>query len=153
MGGFQRRDRDGGLKGFQRRVNAREPEALDAIAMILTRALKVEVSTPGKGRLYRVRSMRRRRVTLAGHARRADVRMHRASAPGQPPAVDTGSYRNSLGWERVSATKRRVGTGDKRASWFELGTPRMAKRPHFEPAFAKVEREMGNVVGDILGRP
>ena len=153
MAGFRRRDDNGGLRGFQQRVQRREPEALDAIALVLLRSLKVEVSTPGRGRLYRLPTARTRRVALQQHHRRGTPRLHRASAPGQPPTVDTGSYRESFAFARVSATKRRVGTDDKRATWFERGTLRMAKRPHFSVAFRKVEREMGDVLRDILGRP
>lgn len=62
---------------------------------------------------------------------------HRASAPGQAPATDTGSYKNS--WNFQVSTNRfggeaAVGTGDKRGPWLEFGTRRMAARPHLRPA-------------------
>lgn len=74
------------------------------------------LSTPGTGRVYR-----RGRV------------FHRASAPGQPPAPDTGRYRSSWTFqvgEDSDGPYVDVGTNDKRGPWFEFGTRRMQARPH-----------------------
>lgn len=62
---------------------------------------------------------------------------HRASAPGQPPAVDTGHYRASI---RQDIGKDALGLygdigSDLRISvYLELGTRFMAPRPHLRPA-------------------
>jgi len=77
------------------------------------------------GRLYRV----------SGKSRR-----HRASAPGEPPAVDSGKFRTS--WESTTQiignsyisrieTKHNV-NGYTLGSLLEYGTSRMAPRPHHE---------------------
>lgn len=61
---------------------------------------------------------------------------HQASAPGEPPAADTGKYAATIGFaiERDGlGLVGKVGTGDKRGPWLELGTARMAARPHLRP--------------------
>lgn len=125
-----------------RRAGAR---ALSAGAMELVRDVKLELSRPGTGRLYP-------RAPHAGHrdhrgrylARGAGT-MHQASAPGEPPAVDTGQLRNSIEAERVqSDTGRiawRVGTNDERAPSLEFGTlgtgGHIAPRPFLRVAIAR----------------
>ena len=74
------------------------------------------LSTPGTGRTYR-----RGRV------------FHRASAPGAPPAPDTGKYRASWTYQMGEDSEGPyvdVGTNDVRGPWFEFGTRRMEARPH-----------------------
>lgn len=102
-------------------------------ALLLETAVKEMLSRPGSGRLYRKRSV-----------------VHQASAPGEPPAVDTGKYRNSVTHSRpewdgdtVSAS---VGTNDVRAQILEFGGRtgkgrriRIHPRPHFRPALAQAE--------------
>lgn len=138
------------LRAFQRRVEQKEGAALDAIAILLERTLKVEVSTPGRGRTYRLARVSRNGLRQRTKRGVRTYIMHRASAPGDPPTVNLGSYRNSIGWRRMSLTTRRVGTDDQRGKWFEDGTPHMAKRPHFEPALKKIEKEMGKIITDHL---
>jgi hypothetical protein len=75
-----------------------------------------------------------------GRFYRRGKRFHRASAPGQFPAVDTGVYRASItylvqrgatGWEGIVGTPMKVGR------WLEFGTSRMAPRPHFRPSLLR----------------
>jgi phage gpG-like protein len=47
----------------------------------------------------------------------------RRSAPGQPPAVQTGNLANSIGQERMGRLWRRVGTNVKYGYWMEVGVP------------------------------
>lgn len=82
------------------------------------------LSTPGTGRVYR-----RGRV------------LHRASAPGQPPAPDTGRYRSSWNFQ-VGEDYVDIGTNDKRGPWFEYGTRRMAARPHLRPAMNEIRTKI-----------
>lgn len=62
---------------------------------------------------------------------------HTASAPGQPPAVDTGRLRASIDSD-LGADSRglvaRIGTNVVYARHLELGTVRMAARPFLRPA-------------------
>lgn len=59
---------------------------------------------------------------------------HRASAPGDPPATDTGRLINSIAWERESALVRRVGTNVEYAPGLEYGNRRVAPRPFMRVA-------------------
>lgn len=90
------------------------------------RAIKVEnrvkalLSTPGQGRTYRRRGI-----------------VHRASAPGAPPAVDTGQLRQSITHKLGKDTAglyADVGTNLEKARYLETGTSRMAARPFLAPA-------------------
>ena len=103
---------------ISRNVRAATLEGLSAVQRKLRR------NTPS-GEVYRVPNTNR---------------LYRASAPGEPPANRTGSYANS--WEsRVRGEEGFVGTKDKRGPWLELGTKRMAPRPHLEPALmGKIQR-------------
>lgn len=84
-------------------------------ALALERTIKRKLSQRGTGRLYR-----------------RGKKTHRASAPGQPPAVDTGRLRSSVGHERRGLLEYRVGAGVDYAPILEYGS---AKR-----GFAHIER-------------
>lgn len=76
---------------------------------------------PGHGRLY----LRGKRG-----------KMHRASSPGEPPAVDTGRYRSSISHLIVSFGKKYkgyVGSNVIYGKFLEFGTRKMAPRPHWKP--------------------
>lgn len=64
---------------------------------------------------------------------------HRASAPGETPAVDTGNLVNSIMSELVSSSDTdalaNVGTGVEYAEFLEFGTSRMEARPFMRPAY------------------
>lgn len=67
---------------------------------------------------------------------------HVASAPGQPPAVDTGRLRASIDSVRPSGEPRvLIGTPFDYAAYMEFGTKRIKPRPFFRPA---VYRYYGN---------
>lgn len=63
---------------------------------------------------------------------------HRASAPGDSPAVDTGRLRQSIGVQKVAQGHYRVGTNVQYAPLLEFGTRKMAARPFMRPALEKV---------------
>ncbi len=92
---------------------------------LVRRGIKVErrvkelLSQPGTGRIYT-----RGNIT------------HQASAPGQPPAPDTGLDSSTNGQALEvdgQGLDEKIGTSDKRGIWFELGTRTMAPRPHLVP--------------------
>jgi HK97 gp10 family phage protein len=70
--------------------------------------------------------------------------LHQASAPGDPPAVRTGTLRRSISMSRPQ--RRSTGTtlgwritiGVKYAPWLEFGTRRIRPRPFLKPAMDKV---------------
>ncbi|AFD25824.1 HK97 gp10 family phage protein [Deinococcus gobiensis] len=95
-------------------------------AALIAQELRTEMvrnlSTPGQGREYP----------------RGRGRVHRASAPGDGPAVDTGRLRQSIGIQRISPTHFRVGTNVIYAPLLEFGTRKIAARPWLRPAVDKV---------------
>lgn len=102
-------DPDGPVgRDLQRRALAVEAQA------------KVNLSMPGSGRIYRRRGI-----------------PHQASAPGEPPAPDTGLLRASVHHTVGSdgdGLLADIGSSQNVAMWTELGTRRMAPRPWLRPA-------------------
>lgn len=100
-------------------------DGLADVGVEAVNAIRVLLSTPGKGRTYRRPGVRGPRAVI-----------HRASAPGQPPAVDTGQLRASYTWRLGRDSLGdfvEIGTNVKTAPWLEYGTRRMAARPHLRP--------------------
>ncbi len=64
------------------------------------------------------------------------------SAPGQPPGVDTGALRASIGWERDGNERRRVHDGVEYGIDLEYGAARKAPRPFMRPAFEWLRRNI-----------
>ena len=107
---------------------SRETKVAMAEAVLTVRTEAITSMRPGTGRIYR-------RKTI----------IHRASAPGMPPAVDTGRLRASiygkvkmLGSEVVGA----IGTNVEYAPHLEFGTARMAPRPFLRRAIEKKKKEI-----------
>jgi hypothetical protein len=117
------------------------------------RALAVEntqkrlLSMHGGGRVYTTRFFMRGGKLFAYGSRPA----HQASAPGQPPAVDTGRLRASVGHKvdrDASGLYANVGSGGnpaipsvKHAEYTEYGTRFMAPRPWLRPSQTAAEGE------------
>jgi len=117
------------------KVAAARKEMLTAAGLELVSQWKQELSTPGTGIEY---------------ARGAKT--HIASAPGQPPAPDTGALRNSIQMEYDEMRSvMRVGTNIVYAAPLEFGTKTagrghhtvIAPRPAARPALAKAQARMG----------
>lgn len=64
-------------------------------------------------------------------------RSHVASQPGYPPNIDMGALRASIRWEAAGKLRWNVTDGVEYGYWLEVGTERMAARPHFKPIFEK----------------
>lgn len=93
--------------------------ALARVGVELTSQIRQTLSQPGSGVVYKRGSG-----------------SHRASAPGEPPAVDTGRLRASYDW-RTGRDPRpyvEVGSSVVYAPFLEFGTSRMQARPHFRPS-------------------
>jgi hypothetical protein len=82
---------------------------------------EIQIGTPRTGRIYR----------------KASGRIHRASAPGEYPASDTGQLVNSIHAVKVSGLAVRVGSVAKHGRLLEEGTRRMRKRPWLTPEITK----------------
>lgn len=116
--------------------------------------LRALLSTPGTGRVYTTRFLTNRRT---GTVFPTDTRPpHVASAPGQPPAPDTGRLRASYGSSvsrLPSGAELSIATGDKKAPYLEFGTSKMAPRPHLRRSVAaSIPDIRGEVADGIEGR-
>lgn len=120
---------DSELRRLVRQATAWEEKKRKEVQKLIVRtALLIEadakrlLSTPGSGRIYK-----RGSVT------------HQASAPGQPPAPDTGTLRASVHTDlsEIAGLVARVGTNKAYGYWLEVGTSRMAARPWLKPTYDK----------------
>jgi len=105
-------------------------KAISRIAAIA----KESMAEPKHGRLYR-----RGRVE------------HRASAPGEAPAIDTGNLVGSIRERMTAAAIGRVETSAEYAAPLEFGTPRMRARPFFRPAAEAVKDWFISELTRLLG--
>lgn len=88
---------------------------------VRTEAVRLILDTPKTGRAYS-----RGEVT------------HIASAPGEPPASDTGRLVGSIRAEYSDGgLSGRVVAGSAHAPYLEFGTAKMAPRPFMRPALAR----------------
>lgn len=87
---------------------------------------KVMLSKPGTGRVYQ----------------RGKTVEHRASAPGEPPAPDTGLLRSRVTHEVLRGTTEVTGfvsVNTEYAAHLELGTEKVRPRPYL----SRIPREFG----------
>lgn len=141
-----------GLRNLDADLRANKGKVVGAIMEVLRGQIVEELSHPGTGhvRWGRIRVARKgkapRRVTGKQIAKAG-----RASAPGEPPAPDTGKLRGSIQTEYDStAQKGRVGTNDVRAAPLNFGTLNAGRghkttilpRPFMEPALKKAATAM-----------
>lgn len=67
--------------------------------------------------------------------------LHVASAPGQPPAMDTGNLTNSISMQMIGPLQGRVNINAEYAAYLEYGTVRMAARPYLQPAIDQTRQD------------
>lgn len=61
---------------------------------------------------------------------------HQASAPGEPPAIDTGELVQSITFQvKDNGTVGEVGSDKKHGLYMEYGTSKILPRPWLKPAF------------------
>ena len=113
------------LKGRLKNLpeTARKPMAdllLSAAVDTATEAKRLVQRGPKSGRMYRRRSV-----------------IHRASAPGQPPATDTGFLAAHIraSMARGKRLAAEAVSGAEYSDMLEFGTSRMGARPFMTPAF------------------
>lgn len=83
-----------------------------------------------------VRSIQRGSPSGVTYQKYSPKRTHRASAPGQPPATDTGRLAGSIRVEQQRLTAD-IGTDLIYGKYLEFGTTKMAARPFLVPALEK----------------
>lgn len=95
------------------------------------------------GRLYRKGGFDRR-SRVGGHRPSGrGSRIHRASAPGEPLASDTGKTARSVTVRRLKSGVYRVRVGGAAGYW-EIGDQRNAARPTLLPAIEAAAEEIFN---------
>jgi HK97 gp10 family phage protein len=107
---------------------------LEHVGVVLSGEMRASINrSPASGRVYKRRGI-----------------VHRASAPGEPPATDRGTLSASIDYkvERTGRYKRlvRVGTQLKYGKWLEYGTVRIKPRPFARPALKKYEKKLPEMV-------
>ena len=157
-----------GLLTFAQRVEQGFPDAVGELATMLKVEIQQQLSRPGTGRYYAklatigqskgearaalvsfnrslrstVAALNDRRMGLEDVKKRQVRRLHRASAPGRPPAPDTGSLKRSAFVEQITGAFL-VGVAMAYARWLEFGTPRIKPRPFMRPAAGRVQQKAG----------
>lgn len=118
------------------------PEVLNGAQMILAYSVRLIVSGPKTGRIYR---------RLGGVE-------HQASAPGEPPASDTGTLaqRGDVEFD-ANALRASVVFRTAYALPLELGTERMEPRPYLRPSldfnFPVIQARINLTIGRVLRNP
>lgn len=106
------------IRAYDLRAQGRVMTALDVTAIEVEANVKRRISYKGGGRTYQRRSV-----------------MHQASAPGEPPATDTGRLRASYRRRSHGRFTRDVYSGVEYAPYLEFGTRRIKPRPHLKPSW------------------
>lgn len=131
-------------------ILAKLPIALDTIvqetALGIQGDAQESMSGDKHGRLYKMKAMtvgakgkRGKGLIAAGmRARNGRVtvgyKVRRASAPGEAPAIDTGTLANSIQARKTGLGSAVVEVGAEYGTHLELGTRKMAARPFLKPA-------------------
>jgi hypothetical protein len=149
---------------MRKRFNQAIREGLAGSQVILSSSIQKMLSKPGTGRLYRVnkgRGKRARNLRESG--------FHRASAPGQPPAVNTNRLRGSWsiaiksGKDLLPGYNTRIirgkgmlgyemGSSVVYAPMLEYGTRRMKARPYIKPTLPLVAKKLPNIFATAMRR-
>jgi len=114
-------------------MKPRASRFVDRIAHRIEQEDKVLLSQPGSGRIYK----------------RGNV-SHQASAPGEPPAIDTSDLINSVHVEKEGSLTALVVEGAEYSADLEYGTTKMAPRPHLTPAVEKVRPEWSKGLKELF---
>lgn len=118
-------------------------EFIHRLVTDLSDTMKRSFAGPKSGRIYR-RSHETRRRSSGNPFRRLEL-IHRASAPGEAPANDTGSLARSFKMRFPSQFLGELEIGAAYAEFLELGTGRMAARPYVGPAIRSVTAQLQDV--------
>jgi hypothetical protein len=115
---------------YKRRAQAAGDEAMSELQAAAIETL----SQPGHGRTYK----------------RGEI-VHRASAPGEPPATDTGTARRTVGWVTDGALRWRFGAGSIVLLWLERGTRFILPRPWIWQSIRRALPKMRAAIRRRLG--
>lgn len=130
------------FRRLPRQATAPARKAIRKGALQIRRTATVSIRRPGTGQLYTHRFF----TDASGKVRPltgVSRPPHRASAPGQPPASDTGTLLGSV--EMVlfdGGLAAEVGTRLDYGKFLEFGTSKMAARPWLSPAWETHRKEI-----------
>lgn len=143
-----------GLKKAAKEYDRRAKRAITLGVLFFESEVKKELSKPGTGRA---------RKTKGKRGLRGGVRLvsgsNRASAPGHPPAVDTGQFRSSITHlveREFVAWVGKVGTGIKDTkgrsigAHLEFGTSKMAARPFMMVTLERIRPQLLALFSRVL---
>ena len=119
-------DTEAGLRMLPAKARRGAIKGLEAISLLLqNRARRGIQKGPKTGRLYRRRAI-----------------PHRASAPGEFPATDTGFLVTSvIAHVDMESLEAVLSSGILYAKWLELGTRKMSPRPFLVPTLKSVSKD------------
>lgn len=122
-----------GLRSIEPAVREGARDGLNAIGLAMLATAKRKLQAGGKsGRVYSKVNPRR---------------THRASAPGEAPATDTGALVNSGFHEMdAGALEVQIGFAKLYAAFLEFGTRRMARRPFLTPTVEEWRKRIPGVI-------
>jgi hypothetical protein len=113
---------------YERKLNKSVRKEITKTANKIRNRVMASMNAPAQGRLY---------IREPGQNR---SREHRASAPGDAPAKDSGALVESIAYTRPKPFSARVSSDIFYASRLEFGDMRVQARPSFRPA-TDAERE------------
>lgn len=142
---------------------------MTVVAIEMQKQLRKNLSKRGTGKRYRIAQGRRKGRNLRARG------WHIASAPGQPPAANTGTLRRSWtiepprwigaaspqanGFSYIEEKRGKsvlyvLGTNLEYARALEYGSPRtrLAPRPYVRPAVKQVEPFVARLIGVAINR-
>lgn len=102
-------------------LEQRASELVRDAAQQIVNAVKISMAEEKSGAIYKRKG-----------------KSHRASAPGEPPAIDLGTLVNSIQVVNDTALQSTIGLTAEYAAYLEFGTVRMAPRPYLGPAFEQI---------------
>jgi hypothetical protein len=109
--------------------------ALERGAYAIERRTKENMAKPKHGRVYRRGSV-----------------VHVASAPGEPPAIDTGTLASSIRTVRLDPLRYAVQASTSYAELLYRGTSRMQPRPYLGPEAEELLPRINNDVAQAVRR-
>lgn len=118
----------------QQRLPERIHQVVRKTALDLVAHAQTEMAKPKSGRVYK----------------RGKGRFHVASAPGEAPAIDTGTLAGSFRIKRLSQTSYLVSVGAEHAAYMEYGTRYIAPRPFLEPTAQKLWPEFKRAMTEAV---
>lgn len=141
--------------------------ALHQAADVLVYEWKEVLSTPGRGKEYAFKFYTDKSGRVRPMPGALRWKVHRASAPGDPPAPDTGTLRRSIRKVELRPDLIRVGTNLRYGLALEYGvnvtgskvgphpdkTHRIEPRPHARPALDRARGDMKDSVKTTLRFP